>query len=60
MMSLLEFVLSDFFRFCGFIVILAMLFEGFGAVIEAITKAIMEVRNGKKNKNDSSEKRNDL
>lgn len=60
MINLLEFIFSDFFIFCGFIIILVVLFEGFESVIEAITKAIVEVRNGKKNKNDSSEKRNDL
>lgn len=60
MMDLLEFVLSDFFRFCGFIIILALVFEGIGTIFEAITEAIMEVRNEKKNKNDTDKNGDDL
>ena len=60
MMDLLEFVLSDFFRFCGFIIILVLVFEGIGTIFEAITEAIMEVRNEKKNKNDTDKNGDDL
>ena len=60
MMDILEFVLSDFFRFCGFIIILALVFEGIGTIFEAITEAIMEVRNEKKNKNDTDKNGDDL
>ena len=60
MMDLLEFVLTDFCRFCGFIIILAIVFEGIGKIIKAITEAIMEVRNEKKNKNDTDKNGDDL
>lgn len=60
MMDLLEFVLSDFFRFCGFIIILALVFEGIGTIFGAITEAIMEARNEKKNENDTDKNGDDL